>query len=267
MKNSFFPILILFTFTCKAQDTATHLSRSSISFTAGANIVYPTTKQLINNTNQYTNAVWDLPIWNLTIAPTTSVNPCFSLNYTYRFHENRHLYYSINAGFTYIQYSYQMNAHGYFYTGQYDSGSFKAQSNVNACEFNIGISADYKITHTLSWHNELRVIEGYYNNSSFLVLTNAPASTPFEEELNPDGYYIINNTYTYLFYKTGFNISLSENISLMPELTLPLLNLLFLSENKEPYNYTLPAFPAGEDQPLYRSLRIGITLTYNFKGK
>lgn len=257
-------ILIFAALNCQGQDTAKHLSKSSISFTAGTNIVYPGTKQVINNTTIGPNPYWEMPVWNLTITPTTSASSYFSLNYSYNFHSNAHFHYSITAGFTYLRYSYQMNAHGYFYTGSYDSGTFKAQTNINACELNIGMSADYKITHKLSWHNELSIIEGYYNNSSFSVSTNAPTSAPFEQAINPYGYYTINNMYTYLFYKTGLNISLSENISLMPELTLPLLNLLFLSENKEPYNYTLPAFPAGEDQPLYRSLRTGITLTYNF---
>lgn len=160
-----------------------------------------------------------------------------------------------------------MNARGYFYDGSYDSGTFKAQTTINACELNIGISADYKITHNLSWYNELSIIEGFYNNSAFSVSTNAPYSTPFEEEINPDDYYIINNTYTYLFYKTGFNINLSKNISVMPELSFPLINVLFFSENNEPFPYTLPTFPSDGNKPLYRSLRTGITLTYNFNKK
>lgn len=259
-------ILILTVLSCHGQDSTK--SKSSISFTAGTNTVYPNIHQ-INRMFYGLNPFWNGgAIWNYNITPVTSVSPCIALTYNYLVHQSTHFSFTLNSGITYTEYIYKMNASGTYQTSEIkDNGTYTAEAKANVFELNAGISANYQILKKLSWHNKIDFVEGFYNRSFPTFSTNAPSSSPFYTITG--GINANAATYAYLFYETGFDFQLSGKLSIMPTVTIPLFNLGFLFENRGAV-VTLPTFPypeMGAPSPIYRSLRTGITLTYNFNKK
>jgi hypothetical protein len=266
MKYSSFLILVLFAFNSKGQDSTKHVSKHSISFTCGTNIVYPNTHQFTSMQEGGFNPFWDGgSVWKYTITPVTSVNPWIALTYNYLLHQYAHFYFALNTRVSYVQYSYKMNASGRYQSLETnDSGTYTAETHASVFELNVGISANYRIVNKLTWHNTIDITEGLYSRSFPTFSTNAPSAAPFYAIT--DGINTSGASYAYLFYETGFDFPLTEKLSIMPTIEIPLFNVGFLFENTGPV-VALPTFPypqMGAPSPLYRSLRTGITVTYNF---
>lgn len=268
MKYYFSLFLVLLALISKGQDSTKHLSRSSISFTAGTNIVYPNTHQIDRMFYGF-NSFWNGgAVWNYAITPVTSISPCIALTYNYLLHQSTHFSFTLNSGITYTEYIYKMNATGTYETSEIkDNGTYMAEAKANVVELHLGISANYRILKKVSWHNKIDFVEGFYNRSFPTFSTNAPSASPFytiTDAINANA-----STYAYLFYETGFNFQLSDKLSVLPTIAIPLFNVGFLFENNGAV-INLPTFPypeAGAPSPIYRSLRTGITLTYNFAKK
>ncbi len=262
-------VFILFSFFVKGQDSTKHQCKSSISFTSGINIVYHNINQFNSVQEGGFNPFWDGgAIWNYKITPLTSLNPWIALNYNYLLHQYTHFSFALNFGASYEQYTYKMKASGSYLSLEInDIGTYMAEARANVCELNVGMSVNYRIVNKLTWHNQIDFVEGLYNRSFPIFSTNAPSAAPFymtTEYANSNA-----ATYAYIFYETGFDFQLSDKLSIMPTIVIPLCNVGFLVENKGPV-VTLPTFPfpeTGAPAPIYRSIRTGITLTYNFNKK
>jgi len=261
----------LFVLSAKAQDTiSNNLSRSSISFTAGTNIVYPNIKQYSYD-DEILNP-FERDYYNFEITPKISVSPNFLLTYNYLFHQHNHLSFALNLGTAFIQYRYKIIANGSYQNGlRYNnltshSGTFNAEEQFNVFEINIGVSANYKIKNKITWHNKIGIIAGWHTILFPPLSTDAPGGLPAYLITGSDS----NNygSYVNLFYNMGIDIQLSKNISIMPEFTLPLLDI-----NSFRNNYPMSLVWFGQTQnangiyPIFSSLRTGITLTYHFNKK
>jgi hypothetical protein len=265
MKYYSFLILVLAVLNAKGQDSTKHVSKHSISFTCGTNIVYPNTHQFSSVEEGGFNPFWDGgAVWNYKITPVTSVNPWITLNYNYLLHQYAHFSFALDFGASYLQYTYKMNATGRYQSLEInDTGIYTAEARASVFELNLGISANYRIVNKLTWHNTITLTEGLYSRSFPIFSTNAPSSAPFYETTQ----YINTNasTYAYIYYETGFDFQVCDKLSIMPTIEIPVFNVGFLFENTGPV-VTLPTFPypqTGAPSPIYHSLRTGIMVTYN----
>ncbi|HXB12111.1 MAG TPA: hypothetical protein VNZ45_09015 [Bacteroidia bacterium] len=275
MRNFTFLILFLSGFNCLGQDTITKNSNYSISFSAGANIIYPVTGPY-RYTTPGPNPFWG-PYYDFEITPLTSASPYMSLTGNAILHNFKHVSFSLSAGISYMQYNYAFSLRGWDNNMPWeDSGLFKAREQFNVLEFNGGLAANIKLGYTISWYNEIELVFGVFNSTLPPMVTNAPGGLPFDLIIgfNWSGPDRTNGTYMYTFYKTGIGIKLSERLNIMPEISIPLyyMDYTIFQENTNentPLPLGLPTLTTNSYQPsnIARSLRGAVTLTYTFNKK
>jgi hypothetical protein len=244
MKYYLSALIITSALTCQGQDTTLHLSKHSISFTCGVNVIYPT----VNQYSEY---------YNNLIIPSYSTQPWFQLTYNTVYRRTNYSSIGTKVGIGYIQYKYTGVEYDYG-TQPWPPVSIKtALQQLNELEINVGFFINEKIFKRIGWYNELGIMasvelyqefDGAGPNASWswgnyyplLNLTN-------EQPLN-----------LYLTYETGVPINISKNITLTPSVEFLLCNVfahaLWLNGN------------AGQENA-FSTIRTGIMFTYNFKGK
>lgn len=214
---------------CIGQDTAKHLSKSSVSFTGGGNITYPT-------------------VSSLSTKPATCIEPWASLSYNIILNCNNNYSFGVKFGMGVVQYRYNS-----IIIDESNGNKIGTQTlqQINQVVFSSGVFANAVLSKTISWYNELDFLGEavvYY-----LYNPNAGGNNGYEPIQN----FTNENEYNlYLYYYTGIAIRINRNITLTPLITFPLLNITTLFPQNISTNINA-----------YNSLRTGIMITYNFNKK
>jgi hypothetical protein len=257
MKHVAFISVFLTGLTCFGQtpsltgtDSAKHLGKGSISFTARVNVTYPEVTQLIVGYNSF---------GSLVIVPSTSAQLCLDLKYNATFRRTKHSSFGMSFGFGYVQYKYSGIE---FMPYEETESEIPALQKINMLEIHTGFFVNEKIIKRIGWYNEI----GLLGSVQVYELFNPIGPNPSWSW--PVGYYpLLNltneeNANVYMYYQTGLRIGISSKFSITPTIEFLLFNITSRSRtwnsefnNTPQYYYQIDAF---------NSYRTGITLTYKF---
>ena len=205
MKNYFLPIFILFALACKGQDSAKHLSKSSISIGGGINISYPTTITIPGGP------------WGG--EPVGGTGTYFTLGYSYSLLHSKNIEFGCKAGMDYTQYRYNGK-----FAFEIEYGPPILIEQLNEGELFTGIFTNTTIFN-IGWYNELDICgSGAISN---IYGTGFGVDDNIQYSDLPNG----KDFDLYLLYQTGLSFPITNNLSLLPLLSFPLIN--FSNSNPE----------------------------------
>lgn len=231
MKYHHFAFLILAALNCKAQDTARHQSKHSVSFTGG-----------VNEITGFAPLSISAGPWFDPIRPSASVQPYFSLSYTYNWYKTTWISMGLKLGIGYSQNRYMGEI-----PWEISYGPPQLLAQINTGEFSAGIVATILGSDKLGWYNELD-FTGNVQLSPTVV--------------DKSAYLIDQSEFTngkpdlHLFYHTGLSIRINKNFTLIPMTGCSIVDVSSLLNKATPYGIYGYVYARGE-----------LMVTYNFNKK
>ncbi len=175
---------------CYGQDSTMSLSRSSVSFTGGANICYP-------DVSSIPGTPWGGP-------GRVGVGPLISLSYNYSFHSPGYIPLGLKLGLGFAQYNF-------IFPWEISYGD----QQMNEAEAYVGLYANVKFSRKTGWYNELDLFwSGAINGSDYWI---SWSNLPYGNYSN-----------LFLMYQSGVSIYISRKVTVTPLVAFPVISFTAL---------------------------------------